>query len=132
MQYGDVSKLRQSMSQIPLPGAGNPPRPQGAPGAPSMTPTSRSGGLPSFLFAGQSGRPGEPVTTGLSTGAGAGPEVLPAPSTDPRIQTLQYLWQTYGNQQALSLMQQLMNEQQQTQAQSMAPMAGQPAPPGGS
>jgi hypothetical protein len=128
MQYGDVAKLRQSMSNIPLPGAGGPPRPTSAPGAPSMTPASRSGGLPSFLFDGASGRPNEPGTEGLSTGPGAGPEVLPQAPLDPRVQTLKYLWQTYGNQQAYELMQQLMNEQQQTQAASNAPPPGMPVP----
>lgn len=124
VQYGDVQKMRAAQSAIPLPEAGGPSSPAGAA---SARPISRSGGLPPFLFDQPSGRPNEPGTAGLSTGPGPGPEVLPAPAPDERVQVLQYLYQRYGNQQALEQMQKIMDETQQQYAGSAAPVPGRPA-----
>jgi len=125
MQYGDVGKLRAAMQAAPLPGAGATARPS-APGAGGVTPTSRSGGLPDFLYNQDSARPNEPVTAGLSSGAGPGPEILPSPSPDVRIQTLQYIWQTYGNRDALAMVQKISADTAAAQQQSFAPVPGQP------
>jgi hypothetical protein len=127
MQYGDVSKLRAAMSQVPLPETGSPAP---APGARPVRPTSRAGGLPDFLLNGPSNRPLEPGTAGLSTGPGPGPEVLPQQGTDPRLLVLQRLWTTYGSEQAHQMMLKIINESNQLQQQSNAPVPGQPAPGG--
>jgi len=125
VQYGDVQKMRAAQSAIPLPEAGS-PAPSSPAGAATTRPISRSGGLPSFLFDQPSSRPNEAGTEGLSTGAGAGPEVLPVPSPDPRVQVLQYLYQHYGNEQARAQMQQIMDEQAQSFQTSAAPIPGRP------
>lgn len=87
--YGQATQLQSAQQQIPLPGgganAGPIPIPQA--GVPS---TNVSGGmaplgqgpLPGSLGAlhAPTGRPGEPVTHGLPTGPGGGPEVLQPPN----------------------------------------------------
>lgn len=86
--YGQAGAQLQAQAQIPLAGGG----PNAGPVAPQMgTPPSEGGGLlgpgatPGSLgpLHAPTGRPGEPVTHGLATGPGAGPEALTPP--DPLI-----------------------------------------------
>jgi hypothetical protein len=107
LQYGDVGKLRADLAAAPLPNAGTPrPTPAGAP----IRPAKRAGGLPSFLFDQQSGRPNEPGTEGLSTGPGAGPEVLPPAASDPGELALQLYYQVSGDQNALTVLNKIRDE----------------------
>lgn len=102
-------------------GASPPPRPAGAPLAP--------GPLPAHLI-GPSNRPGEPVTTGMDMGPGAGSEALNAqPNTpDQREQVLMYLMQNFGNDSAARMLASMRAERQTPPAPSMGP-AGVPAAP---
>lgn len=128
VQYGDVNRLRAAQKAVPLPNSGN--AAGAAPGTAGVTPTSRAGGLPSFMFEGKSARPTEPGTSGLTSGAGPGPEILPSPAPDPREQTLTYLYQMFRDDNALAMLNKLRDErvaQQQSQAAPGVP-AGPQAP----
>lgn len=91
--YGDRQEQIQSQQAIPLPQGGRPSLPASGGGAPAPAP----GGPPQDPMAAAveyarnfdpgvtpltapSQRPGEPITTGLSLGPGAGPEIFSQPS----------------------------------------------------
>lgn len=80
--YGQGVQRQQSLQAVPLvsPAAPAGPLPAGA----------AAGEAPSYPLPGSFGpldrpteRPGEPLTTGLPTGPGAGPEILGIGDTDP-------------------------------------------------
>lgn len=118
MQYGDVGRLRDAQKVAPIParGAGLPPA--ASPGAPVRP----QGGLPDFITQEPSARPDEPVTHGLSTGAGAGPEVLPIAPPDPKEQVLQYLYSIYQDQNALDMLNRLRSERTAATSSGTGPM----------
>lgn len=93
-QYGKGAAQRAAQEAVPM--AGRPTMPAG--GAPAAPPTGRPpspGPQPGDLtpLDAPSTRPNEPVTTGLSVGAGAGPEALGplADKTDGIDDLAQYL-----------------------------------------
>lgn len=120
MQYGDVSKLRDAQKVAPLPQASDLQA-----SGPPPTGLLQQGGLPPFLTQGVSARPAEPGTTGLSTGAGPGPEALTgAQAPDPREQTLTMIWQLFGNEDALKMLTQLRDERSAAAQQPAVPGPG--------
>jgi len=104
LAYGDVSRLESAQGAAPPAGGGGRPpldtsrRPQGAP--------TSNDQLPDFLTSPETAVPGEPDTTGLPSGPGAGPEALMAqqPPDDMRVLTLQFLANVLGNQEAAKLL----------------------------
>lgn len=84
--YGVAAQQARSQQQMPLPGGG--PNAGPSMGSPMGSPSIGGGGglgpgaLPGSLGAlhDPTGRPGEPVTHGLPTGPGGGPEVLQPPN----------------------------------------------------
>lgn len=95
--YGVAGQQRASQSVVPL---GTPTAPVPSPGMQSpSTPASRS----SIPLSAPSARPDEPVTSGLSIGAGPGPETLFAPITDATSLELRALYQLYPNNDILDL-----------------------------
>lgn len=92
-QYGDRQMIEAAQQAAPARGAAGAPmrRMQGE----AMT----GGRLPSYLFDMESANPGEPVTTGLSMGPGAGPEALEASQApdDIREVVLEYLATEFQN-----------------------------------
>ena len=93
LAYGEASQLRQTQQQVP--GAA----PQQAPvslqaqahAAAQATPP------PANLIHAPTQRPNEPVTAGLATGAGPGPEVLAGggAAMDPTLAVLQGMYSRY-------------------------------------
>jgi len=74
-QYGERAAQERSQRQLPL--AGGAAIPSGPEGGPPSAP-GPEGPFPGELggLADATNRPGEPITTGLPVGAGAGPEAL--------------------------------------------------------
>lgn len=78
-EYGQAQALENAQRVVPLP---NQPVPAAQPPAPPPAPTGAMGGPPGLPppdlgpLSRPTERPGEPVTAGLPTGPGPGPEVL--------------------------------------------------------
>lgn|GEM_PF-1840069 len=137
IQSGDVQTLRQGQHVQPLPNAQAQDN-SAASGMSSGTPN-----LPSWLFDQPTNRPGEPMSTGLATGAGPGPEALQSQPAAPdvREQVLQYIVSSFGNSDAAQMLQSMRMQRAQTQAPppqapSQVPpqepsQQGPPAPPQG-
>lgn len=112
--YGVATQQRQAQQAIPL--AGNTPVP---PSAPALgDPTQR---------------PAEPLTTGIASGAGAGPEANTPPTTgtdDTLEATIRGLYNLYPNSDLAKLVAQVSARRGDIQPMSMQlPAAtGQPAP----
>lgn len=110
VQYGDVQKLEAAQRIAPLPrGVDRPPpnksrQMQGAP--------MQRGELPSYLFDTPSALPGTPDTSGLTTGAGPGPESLEmsAPIDDVREFVMQRIADFFGNEDAVKWLIDFRNE----------------------
>jgi hypothetical protein len=127
LQYGDRSRLEAAQAAIPIPNAAT---------AVSGTPTPRGpypgrSGVPDFLFNMPSSQPGTPGTSGLPTGAGPGPEILPSLSApDEREGVLQFLVFGFGNKDAAVMLDGIRQARQA--ALSMGPFPGvspaQPSP----
>lgn len=119
MQYGDRQMIESAQSAAPLRGAAGAPAPGG--GRRLQGEAMGGGGLPSFLFDMESARPGEPVTTGLGMGAGAGPEALDAAQApdDIREVVLDYLATEFQNPTAMKHLSALREEK----AGGAAPMS---------
>lgn len=79
--YGQAGAQQAAQSAVPM----APPRPTTPLGAPTT-------------------RPNEPVTAGLPTGAGPGPEVLMNPAVDSTRQQLAALYRLYPNNDLLGLL----------------------------
>lgn len=112
--YGQASAQQAALRQVPL--AGNPPAQSGA--SPSMA--GQSTGPPAVLpgqlgpLHGATQRPNEPLTAGLPTGPGPGPEALnlpsqqqPADGTDQLASTLRGLYQAFPTKDLARLIAQL-------------------------
>lgn len=105
--YGMKNEQLQAQKQIPLPQADGPgggapgPSPAGAP--PPTQPVDVVAAARDFdpgitPLSAPSQRPGEPVTTGLALGAGAGPEIFSQPTQAMKTaDMLDMLAQTSGN-----------------------------------
>lgn len=105
--YGAAGQQAQAQQAIPLPAQSPPPGPSGPPaagGAPAPSPSGAAlgGGVsPGDLGAlhAPSQRPNEPLTAGLPTGPGPGPEAvgLAGPGDDTTLATLKGLLARYPN-----------------------------------
>jgi hypothetical protein len=79
LPYGEAKALSDAQRTIPLPNM-----PAGGPMAAPAAASSQMPALPGQQpFMRPTERPNEPVTTGLPTGAGPGPEVLQGPTGGP-------------------------------------------------
>jgi hypothetical protein len=124
IQSGDVQRLEAAQKIAPLPrGVERPPpgqarQMQGAP--------MQKGGLPSYLFETPTALPGTPDTSGLTTGAGPGPEVLEASSAtqDVRELIMQRIYESFGNEEAAQWLIDFRNERA---AQMQPSQAGGPS-----
>lgn len=126
LQYGDRQMLEEAARMSPVAGA------QGAPvsGRAMAGSAPARGGIPPWLLNTPDNAPDEPTTAGLDMGAGPGSEVLDAriPTDDIRVKVLQFLSETYGNQDAAATLAQLRAESSEpapmaTMAQTM-PVTG--------
>lgn len=86
--YGQGGALQQAQAAVPV---GPPPTPAAAGPGPQGGPQPPPGPMPGSMgaFNRPTERPGEPITHGLPTGPGAGPEVLPPAPTDTAGTVLQ-------------------------------------------
>ena len=86
-EYGQGERLRQSQQAVPMAGAPTVPAPPVGGGAPAAAPAMMAGELPDFTRPTE--RPGEPLTTGIPSGPGAGPEALTANTRpDPELEAM--------------------------------------------
>ena len=87
-EYGQGERLRAAQQAVPMAKA----PPVGAPGGvPAAPPAGMGGPMAGELgeFTRPSERPGEPLTTGIAGGAGAGPEALAMTNKpDPELEAL--------------------------------------------
>lgn len=102
LPYGEAGQLQAAQRAIPLPNnqavpAANPPQ------VPSAGPPALPGQTP---FDAPTQRPNEPVTAGIPSGPGPGPEALStlAPANDNVRQTLQALYAQSPNNDLLRLL----------------------------
>lgn len=132
VQYGDVGMLERAAQDNPIKGA------QGASSAPSSGSSRRlsgaapsGGSLPPWFTTSADTAPSDPTTTGLASGPGAGPEVLDAstPSPDIRETVLEWMVQTYGNEDVRDMLNSMRNEREGRVAQAM-PTPSAPMGPG--
>jgi hypothetical protein len=126
IQSGDVGMLERAQQIAPLPRGvaappvGRPPRRQQVQQAPMRPGAS----IPPHLLTMQSPN-SDPTTAGLDVGAGPGSEVLRSSgTTDLREKVLLQLWQGFGNQEALQMLEKMRQEQEQ--APTPTPGPGQP------
>lgn len=91
--YGAAGQQVAAQQAIPLPGAGAGPVAPGPPpgGAPSGAPAPPTGPAPGELpsLHAPTDRPNEPLTNGIASGPGAGPEALAPP--DPLVKGAAFL-----------------------------------------
>lgn len=66
-------------------------------------PPPGGGGLPLAPFDRPTDRPNEPLTHGLSTGQGAGPEILSMPADNPSMDELRAIYLRYPTEQLREL-----------------------------
>jgi len=100
LQSGDVGMLQNAQKIAPLPQGVNRPalgqqrQLQGSP--------LQGGKLPPYLFDTPTALPGTPDTSGLSSGAGPGPESLDSaiPPDDVREKVMDYIFRTFDNKDA--------------------------------
>lgn len=109
--YGTGAELARSQQQMPVsaPQAPGPTQgPPGLPGQPQAAPGPPPGGLGTFH--GPTERPNEPITHGLPTGPGGGPEVLSAPVARPAMTLLQQVASSpFASDEIRSLLNNLQN-----------------------
>lgn len=96
-QYGSRAAQERSIDALP---PGPPPSTPVPPGSPPAGPGGGGGLLP---FNRPTDRPGEPLTHGLSTGPGMGPEVLHMPTSDPSLDELRAIYQMFPTEQLREL-----------------------------
>lgn len=113
MQFGDRQKLEAGQALAPLPQA--PPTSGllgGTEGSPRRGQVRSEERLPPWLLQMPSARPGEPISTGLPVGPGPGPEALMDSGviTDEREAVLDYLYRTFGNEDARRQLVRLQND----------------------
>lgn len=80
--YGQRAALERMQQAVPLPQA----RPAATPAAPQAAPPTPPPTPPDFFA--PTARPDQPVTAGLSTGEGPGPEILGLPMEEPGMANL--------------------------------------------
>lgn len=90
--YGEQKAMMDSQAQMPVSSPQAPGPTAGPPGLPGQ-PQAPLGPAPGELgtFHGPTERPNEPITHGLPTGPGGGPEVLSNPATRPALTLLQQM-----------------------------------------
>lgn len=107
-QYGQRQALEMSQKALPVgPGSPGAPAPIGAPAPPPAPGAAPMGGgppAPPLDFHRPTERPGEPVTHGLPSGPGGGPEVLGSPGADPITIQLRALYSRYPSQELADLL----------------------------
>lgn len=92
--------------------------------------------IPEYIFSKPSTRPGEPETTGMELGPGAGPEALQMnnePETEQEI-ALQFLVDTFQDEAAFNMLNEIRNERVQPPAEppfSAMPLASRADAPSG-
>lgn len=124
LQYGDRGRLTEAQ-RIAKAASGQ--------GARVSTPRRMSGQpgtgakLPPWFSQSGDPNPQEPTTAGLSMGEGPGPEALQAsaPADDVREVVLDFLAQTYGNQDVIQMLAQLRQERS-SRTSMQAPMPAAP------
>jgi len=123
LQYGDVKKLESAQRIAPLPAGVPPPKPSARP---SGQPIDRLARVPPHLLE-MGPETGEPTTTGLDMGPGAGSEALDSrgSAADIREIELMRLWTWYGNKDAFDLLSKLREE---NAAPTVAAVPGASAP----
>lgn len=118
-QYGQGVQQRAAEQALPLPSNSQGAGVVAPPASSSVAAPAPEGPQPGTLgFTGPSARPGEPLTTGLPIGAGAGPEsaglgVKPPSTVQMMANGLEYLIQRVDqpSQELLDLYQQLRTQQ---------------------
>lgn len=102
-QYGDLAAREERIAAVPITQPTPPAQPQQAPQQPLVAPGA---------FDRPTDRPMEPVTSGLPTGAGPGPEALgmEAPGSD-LVRTLRSMYARYPHPDILDLI--LFEEEKQ-------------------
>lgn len=107
--YGTATAQLQAQKVAPLPQQAGPPPPAAgsAPGVAQAPGAAPAGPMPGALgpLNRPTERPGEPLTAGLATGPGPGPEAV-APPADPTLAMLQGAYAKYPNPGLLKLIQQ--------------------------
>jgi hypothetical protein len=90
--YGDAGQQIAAQQAVPLPQQAPPPAAgQGSPGVPGGP-----SGAPLTPIGAPTQRPGEPLTTGIPTGPGAGPEALgPMPGQTSPVDEVRALFAAY-------------------------------------
>lgn len=123
LPYGEHQQLAQAQQVLPVPGVSGPPpgpAPAGPPVSGGNSPADPAAALsmaaqamrpPNGGLLAPTNRPGEPVTHGLASGPGAGPEILGGPAgisladqlqamarstNDPKMAALAELARVYG------------------------------------
>lgn len=100
--YGQAQMLENAQRVVPLPNSAAvpapaaPPTAQAAPGPPALAGQNE--------FAGPTQRPNEPVTAGLPTGPGPGPEILSSAPPDVIGAQLRAIFAQYPNDDLLRVM----------------------------
>lgn len=90
-EYGDRKRQIEAQEAVPLPQA--PPTP-----APGQAPMNRQVDLSALpAVGGMSNRPDEPVTTGIPSGPGAGPEALASAAPGLLQEQLRALYRLFPN-----------------------------------
>ena len=108
--YGQGVAQQQALKAVPLPASGTTPpgaaAPPPAPPAPGAPPAGPAPVLPGGLgpIDRPSERPNEPLTAGLSSGPGPGPEAL-GQSTNPTANMLRGIYSKYPSPGLLALIQ---------------------------
>ena len=94
--YGEAKQLQQSQSAAPVPAPQSPPVSLDSQAYQAATATPP----PQRLIHAPTERPGEPLTTGLATGPGAGPEVLAGGGAvaDPTLNVLQGIYSKWPSE----------------------------------
>jgi len=105
--YGSATASLQAQSVVPVAGSQSPSAGGGATVDPNIIP---AGTIPSLTD--PSARPNEPVTAGLTSGAGPGPEVLSTPQAafgPPELSLARELYKRAPNNDILQLIEFMQN-----------------------
>ena len=109
IQHGDIQNIEQAQHIQRIPNRSGP----AASPAPASPPAVAAGGaLPPFIFGRDSARPNEATTAGLDMGPGDGSEILSAPpldEADDREIILDWLANTYGNNDAAQMLKEIQD-----------------------
>lgn len=95
-RYGEATATLEAQKALPLPQESAPATPPSPPAPAGPLPGDVSLGAPSA-------RPAEPLTAGLSIGAGPGPSAL-QPAVDPVVETLRAAYRAFPNAETAALL----------------------------